>query len=48
MFEMHVYILGTWVYARVAVERLDPDGVYFGGRIESKDESTQWKSLDLI
>lgn len=40
MFEMHVYTLGIRVYARPAVEQLDPDGVYFGGRIMSKDKST--------
>ena len=51
MFEMHVYTLGNQVYAKAAIHLLDPNGVYFGGRVVSRDdESTQGgtKSLDVI
>uniref|UniRef100_A0A804PQE8 RNA polymerase II C-terminal domain phosphatase-like n=1 Tax=Zea mays TaxID=4577 RepID=A0A804PQE8_MAIZE len=50
LFEMHVYTLGIRAYARAAVRLLDPNGIYFGGRIVSRNESTKenTKSLDVI
>ncbi|RCV08734.1 hypothetical protein SETIT_1G350800v2 [Setaria italica] len=50
MFEMHVYTLGGQDYARAVVKLLDPDGVYFGARIVSCDESTRqdMKNLDVV
>ncbi|KAG2662233.1 hypothetical protein PVAP13_1KG517200, partial [Panicum virgatum] len=50
MFEMYVYTLGGQEYARAAVKQLDPDGVYFGARIVSSEESTRrdMKSLDVV
>jgi len=50
MFKMHVYTLGNQVYAKAAIDLLDPNGVYFGGRVVSRDLSTQGgkKSLDVI
>uniref|UniRef100_J3LHZ9 RNA polymerase II C-terminal domain phosphatase-like n=2 Tax=Oryza brachyantha TaxID=4533 RepID=J3LHZ9_ORYBR len=50
MFEMHVYTLGGRSYARAVVKLLDPDGVYFGERIISFDDSSQpyRKSLDAV
>ncbi|KAL6635281.1 hypothetical protein ACP70R_027952 [Stipagrostis hirtigluma subsp. patula] len=50
MFEMFVYTLGDRDYARAVAKLLDPDGVYFGDRIVSCDESTRRdrKSLDVV
>lgn len=50
MFEIYVYTLGDQDYARAAAKLLDPDGVYFGRRIVSSNESTRpdRKSLDVI
>uniref|UniRef100_A0A0D9YZM6 RNA polymerase II C-terminal domain phosphatase-like n=1 Tax=Oryza glumipatula TaxID=40148 RepID=A0A0D9YZM6_9ORYZ len=50
MFEMHVYTLGDRDYAAAVAKLLDPDGVYFGERIISRDESPQpdRKSLDVV
>ncbi|CAD6249123.1 unnamed protein product [Miscanthus lutarioriparius] len=50
MFKMHVYTLGNQVYAKAAIDLLDPNGVFFGGRVVKRDESTQGgtKSLDVI
>jgi RNA polymerase II C-terminal domain phosphatase-like 3/4 len=50
MFEMHVYTLGGQGYARAVAKLLDPDGVYFGARVVSCDESTRRdvKSLDVV
>jgi RNA polymerase II C-terminal domain phosphatase-like 3/4 len=47
---MHVYTLGRQDYAKAVIDLLDPEGVYFGGRVVSRKESTQWdmKSLDVI
>jgi RNA polymerase II C-terminal domain phosphatase-like 3/4 len=47
---MHVYTPGNQVYAKAAIDLLDPNSVYFGGRVVSRDESTQGptKSLDVI
>ncbi|EES05954.1 hypothetical protein BDA96_04G352800 [Sorghum bicolor] len=49
-FEMHVYTLGRQDYAKAVIDLLDPDGVYFRGRVVSRKESTQRdvKSLDVI
>uniref|UniRef100_A0A0E0K6A7 RNA polymerase II C-terminal domain phosphatase-like n=1 Tax=Oryza punctata TaxID=4537 RepID=A0A0E0K6A7_ORYPU len=50
MFEMHVYTLGVRDYATAVAKLLDPDGVYFGDRIISSEESPQpdRKSLDVV
>ncbi|XP_062221346.1 RNA polymerase II C-terminal domain phosphatase-like 4 [Phragmites australis] len=50
IFEMFVYTLGEPHYARAVVKLLDPDGVYFGARIVSCEESTRpdVKKLDVI
>nr|CAB3448208.1 unnamed protein product [Digitaria exilis] len=50
MFEMHVYTLGDQVYARAAAKLLDPDGVYFGARIVSREDSIRpdVKHLDVV
>lgn len=38
-YEMHVYTMGTRAYAEEVCEAIDPGGVFFGGRILSRDES---------
>uniref|UniRef100_A0A0D9VM55 RNA polymerase II C-terminal domain phosphatase-like n=1 Tax=Leersia perrieri TaxID=77586 RepID=A0A0D9VM55_9ORYZ len=49
MFEMHAYTLGSRDYAESVVKLLDPDGVYFGNRIVSKNESPRdGKSLEVV
>jgi RNA polymerase II C-terminal domain phosphatase-like 3/4 len=37
---MHVYTPGNQVYAKAAIDLLDPNSVYFDGRVVSRDEST--------
>lgn len=49
-YEMHIYTMGTRSYAECVCEAIDPDGMYFGGRILTRDESgslTQ-KSLNRL
>lgn len=36
---MHVYTMGTRAYAEEVCAAIDPGGVFFGGRILSRDES---------
>ena len=36
---MHVYTMGTRAYAEEVCAAIDPGGVFFGGRIPSRDES---------
>ncbi|KAL5207602.1 hypothetical protein ABZP36_032037 [Zizania latifolia] len=50
MFEMHVYTLGKRYYAWEIAKLLDPDGIYFGERIISCEESTRRKrkNLDVV
>lgn len=50
MFEMHVYTLAKRAYAKAVIDLLDPNGVYFGGRVVSRKDSTRrdTKSLDVI
>jgi len=36
---MHVYTMGTRAYAEEVCAAIDPEGVFFGGRILSRDES---------
>ena len=38
-YEMHVYTMGTRAYAEEVCAAIDPGGVFFGGRILSRDES---------
>ncbi|KAK1366616.1 hypothetical protein POM88_042177 [Heracleum sosnowskyi] len=50
LFEMYIYTLATRDYAMRVVSLLDPDGVYFGSRIISSEDSTDkcQKSLDVL
>ena len=38
-YEMHVYTMGTRAYAEEVCAAIDPGGVFFSGRILSRDES---------
>lgn len=38
-YEMHIYTMATRQYAESIAKIIDPDGVYFGERILSRDES---------
>lgn len=38
-YEMHIYTMGTKPYARKVASVIDPDGIYFGSRILSRDEN---------
>lgn len=50
LFEMYIYTLGSRSYALGVADVLDPDGVYFGSRIISSEDSTDIyeKSLDVV
>ncbi|XP_010480416.1 PREDICTED: RNA polymerase II C-terminal domain phosphatase-like 4 [Camelina sativa] len=50
MFEMYIYTNAKRHYARAMAKLLDPEGVYFGGRIISRDDSTvrYEKNLDVV
>ncbi|XP_074352842.1 RNA polymerase II C-terminal domain phosphatase-like 4 [Apium graveolens] len=50
LFEMYIYTLAGRDYARAVAKVLDPEGVYFGSRIISSEESTDAyeKSLDVL
>lgn len=39
LYEMHVYTMATRAYAVAIAKIIDPEGVYFGDRILSRDES---------
>lgn len=38
-YEMHIYTMATRAYAENIAKIIDPDGIYFGDRILSRDES---------
>lgn len=38
-YEMHIYTMATRAYAENIARIIDPDGIYFGDRILSRDES---------
>ncbi|ODV87349.1 hypothetical protein CANARDRAFT_26752 [[Candida] arabinofermentans NRRL YB-2248] len=39
LYELHIYTMATRVYAKSIAKIIDPDGIYFGDRILSRDES---------
>ena len=51
-YEMHVYTMGTRAYAEEVCAAIDPGGVFFGGRILSRDESgsefTFYAELEIL
>ncbi|OMP10004.1 hypothetical protein COLO4_04918 [Corchorus olitorius] len=52
MFEMYLYTLGSRPYAKKIAQILDPQGIYFGHRIISRDDNplaaSKVKTLDLL
>ncbi|CAA0404366.1 unnamed protein product [Arabidopsis thaliana] len=48
MFSMYVYTKGGYDYARLVLEMIDPDKVYFGNRVITRRESPGFKTLDLV
>ncbi|KAG7725973.1 hypothetical protein KL948_004708 [Ogataea haglerorum] len=39
LYELHIYTMATRSYAKSIAKIIDPDGIYFGDRILSRDES---------
>ncbi|CAA7015584.1 unnamed protein product [Microthlaspi erraticum] len=48
MFVMYVYTMGTRGYAKARLKLIDPDGIYFGDRVITRDESPCEKTLGLV
>ncbi|CAA7015579.1 unnamed protein product [Microthlaspi erraticum] len=48
MFLMHLYTMGSRGYAEAMLELIDPDGIYFGDRVITRDESPYEKTLSLV
>ncbi|KAM7280332.1 hypothetical protein ACFE04_007466 [Oxalis oulophora] len=47
--ELTLYTMGTSVYARGIARLLDPQGIYFGNRIISRDDTpTRYKTMDIV
>ncbi|CAH2053291.1 unnamed protein product [Thlaspi arvense] len=49
LFTMHIYTMGTRVYAESILEVIDPEKTYFGNRVVTRNESPDnRKTLDLV
>lgn len=48
IFKMSVYTMGNRVYAESVLELIDPERIYFGNRLITREESPYVKTLDLI
>ncbi|CAA7023433.1 unnamed protein product [Microthlaspi erraticum] len=48
MFSMYVYTKGGYDYAKLVLELIDPEKVYFGDRVITNRESPGKKTLDLV
>ncbi|KAK1379742.1 hypothetical protein POM88_026487 [Heracleum sosnowskyi] len=50
MFELYVYTMGSRNYAHIVTDFLDPEGLYFGNRIISREDCTTpgQKGLDVV
>ncbi|CAA7036572.1 unnamed protein product [Microthlaspi erraticum] len=48
MFTMYVYTMGNRDYADAVLKMIDPEKIYFGERVITKDESPYMKTLDLV
>lgn len=48
MFSMYVYTKGGYDYAKLVLELIDPEKVYFSDRVISRRESPGMKTLDLV
>lgn len=47
LFELHVYTMGTRLYAEAVCKVIDPTGEYFSDRILSRDENGSYFKKDL-
>lgn len=48
LFTMHVYTMGNSCYAQDVLKLIDPDKVYFGNRVITREASPCNKTLDLL
>ncbi|CAA7036601.1 unnamed protein product [Microthlaspi erraticum] len=48
MFTMYVYTKGSRFYAKAILELIDPNRIYFGYRVITRNESPHYKTLDLV
>ncbi|KAK1379559.1 RNA polymerase II C-terminal domain phosphatase-like [Heracleum sosnowskyi] len=50
MFELYVYTMGSRNYAHIVTDFLDPEGLYFGNRVISRENCTTpgQKGLDVV
>ncbi|KAJ0249112.1 RNA polymerase II C-terminal domain phosphatase-like 5 [Hirschfeldia incana] len=48
MFTMYAYTMGNRDYAKFIIDVIDPNKIYFGERVITRDESPYMKSLDLV
>lgn len=48
MFSMYVYTMGNRDYAKTVLKMIDPEKLYFGDRVITRDESPDIKTLDLV
>jgi len=48
LFTMHVYTMGSSSYAKQVLKLIDPDKVFFGKRVITREASPFNKSLDLL
>ncbi|KAG7599490.1 HAD-like superfamily [Arabidopsis suecica] len=48
LFTMHVYTMGNYCYAQDVLKLIDPDKVYFGNRVITREASPCNKTLDLL
>ncbi|CAL9243506.1 unnamed protein product [Arabidopsis halleri] len=48
MFSMYVYTMGDRDYAKNVLKLIDPEKIYFGHRVITRNESPYIKTLDLV
>ncbi|EOA22684.1 hypothetical protein CARUB_v10003388mg, partial [Capsella rubella] len=48
LFTMHIYTMGNSSYAKTVLKLIDPDKVYFGDRVVTKEACPNHKTLDLV
>ncbi|CAH8375891.1 unnamed protein product [Eruca vesicaria subsp. sativa] len=48
LFCMYVYTMGTYRYAKSVLSFIDPDKIYFGDRVITREKSPCTKTLDLL
>ncbi|KXS17356.1 hypothetical protein M427DRAFT_153866 [Gonapodya prolifera JEL478] len=48
LYELHIYTMGTRAYANEIAQKIDPEGVFFGERVLSRDESGSFTAKSLL